>query len=256
MSTSPNSNNYVAGRIIKRQYGVSDAALRKWANANMVGAVRCPGGKRLYNISDVRVLFGNTQTAGEPIPKAKIIYARVSSDKQRDDLQRQIVELRKHYPNHELIKDVASGINFSSRKGFLTLLERVHAGSIEEVVISHRDRLCRFAFDLVEWLFTKHSVKLVVLDQAESPSSDPANVQQELAEDLFSVINVFVARNNGLRAAENRRKRTNQAEQGQEETKKKRGRPPKGGEEGVGKAAEEGAKDRGRQVSEDPSLSD
>ena len=122
------------------------------------------------------------------------------------------------------------------------------------MVISHRDRLCRFAFDLMEWLFTKHAVKLVVLDQAESPSSDPANVQQELAEDLFSVIYVFVARNNSLRAAESCRKRTSQAEQGPEQAKKKRGRPPKGGD--GGKAGKEGAKDCSREDSEDSSLSE
>jgi putative resolvase len=161
--SSASKPTYVAARAIQRQYAVSDAALRRWANGGVVSVVRCPGGKRLYNLADVQAMFGEGskgEGGGPLVAKAKVIYARVSSDKQREDLQQR-------YPDHELIKDIASGINFS-RKGFLSLLERVYGGSVEEVVVSHRDRLCRFAFELVEWIFAKHAVKLVVLNKTES----------------------------------------------------------------------------------------
>jgi len=79
--------------------------------------------------------MGESRCCG-PIAKAKGSYARVSSDKQRDDLQRES-------------KDIASGLHFS-RKGFPSLLERIHGGGVEGVVVSTRDRLCRFAFELIE----------------------------------------------------------------------------------------------------------
>jgi len=250
--SSASKPTYVAARAIQRQYAVSDAALRRWANGGVVSVVRCPGGKRLYNLADVQAMFGeDSKGRGGPlVAKAKVIYARVSSDKQREDLQRQIHDLQQRYPDHELIQDIASGIHFC-RKGFLSLLERVYGGSVEEVVVSHRDRLCRFAFELVEWIFAKHAVKLVVLNQADlSTEHDAGNRQQELAEDLLSVVNVFVARNNGLRAAANRRKRASEHEQQEQQAKKAK---PSTSQKGKGKAQ---AKDPSREEPEDSSLSD
>jgi putative resolvase len=221
--SSASKPTYVAARAIQRQYAVSDAALRRWANGGVVSVVRCPGGKRLYNLADVQAMFGEDSKGrgGALVAKAKVIYARVSSDK--------------HF----------------SRKGFLSLLERVYGGSVEEVVVSHRDRLCRFAFELVEWIFAKHAVKLVVLNQADlSTEHDAGNRQQELAEDLVSVVNVFVARNNGLRAAANRRKRASEHEQQEQQAKKAK---PSTSQKGKGKAQ---AKDPSREEPQDSSLSD
>jgi len=118
----------------------------------------------------------------------------VSSAKQKDDLERQIASLRESHPEHEVVKDIGSGINFK-RKGLRSLLERSLEGGLDEVVVAHRDRLCRFAFDLIEWLFTKHGTKLVVLDQdVASPESE-----SEFTEDLLSIVHVFSCRYNGLR---------------------------------------------------------
>ena len=77
--------------------------------------------------------------------KKGIIYARVSSSHQKaaGDLQRQIDDLKAVYPEHEIISDVGSGLNFK-RIGFKTLLERVHKGTVSEVVVRHKDRLCRY----------------------------------------------------------------------------------------------------------------
>src|SRR5690606_21019018 len=108
-------------------------------------------------------------------------YCRVSSHKQKDDLDRQKEFMRKQYPNHEIVFDIGSGINFK-RKQFLWLLEQASIGNVKEVVVAHRDRLCRFGFELIEWFFTKHNVKLMVLDDSKS------SPQQELVTDLLSII--------------------------------------------------------------------
>lgn len=125
--------------------------------------------------------------------RKKVCYARVSSNSQKDDLERQIKWFRKGYPNHEIVSDIGSGLNFK-RKGFNSILEQGVRGDIEEVVVTHRDRLCRFGFELAERFIKRGGGKIVVLNQEkDSPES-------ELVSDLISIITVFAARVHGLRA--------------------------------------------------------
>src|SRR6185436_10120849 len=74
----------------------------------------------------------------EPTQKAKVCYARVSSEHQRDDLERQITDLRQRYPGHEIISDIGSGFNWKRR-----VLEQIYSKGVEEVVVTRKDRLCR-----------------------------------------------------------------------------------------------------------------
>jgi predicted site-specific integrase-resolvase len=143
--------------------------------------MRTPGGIRLYDLTSL-----------ENKEKHKVVYARVSSRNQKDDLQKQIEFLRTRYPTYELVEDIGSGLNFK-RKGFTALLGRVLQGDVSEIVVAHRDRLCRFGFDLIESIATKNNCKLVVLDDSkQSP-------QAELVTDLLSIIHVFSCRLYGLR---------------------------------------------------------
>src|SRR5262249_35230234 len=134
------------------KYDVSTETLRRWASSGKITIVRTPGGKRLYSIADVRKILDDHQHVTE---KAKVCYARVSSEHQQGDLQRQIADLQRRFPNHEIISDIGSGLNWK-RRGLTSLLERIHAGRIEEVVVTRKDRLCRFGLELVEWIFTKN----------------------------------------------------------------------------------------------------
>jgi predicted site-specific integrase-resolvase len=103
--------------------------------------------------------------------------------------------MQNQFPTHSIITDIGSGINFK-RKGLRTILELAMSGAISEVVVAYRDRLCRFAFELVEWILQYHKVKLVVLNQTlEGETTD----RSELAEDLLAIINVFNCRINGKR---------------------------------------------------------
>ena len=67
----------------------------------------------------------------EPTQKAKVCYARVSSEHQRDDLERQITGIRQRYPGHEIISDIGLGLNW----GFVTLLERIYSKGVESLWI-------------------------------------------------------------------------------------------------------------------------
>jgi predicted site-specific integrase-resolvase len=92
-----------------KQLGVHPNTLRNWDRKGQIHTIRTPGGVRLYDLASV--------TTG----LRRIIYARVSSKNQKDDLQKQIEYLRTRYPEHEIIEDIASGLNFK-RKGFNALV--------------------------------------------------------------------------------------------------------------------------------------
>lgn len=169
---------------------VTPATLRTWAQKGKIRTIRTPSNQRLYYKEDVFKLLGKPITFEE---KKKYIYCRVSSKKQMDDLERQTDFLRTKYPNHVLVTDVGSGINWK-RKGLKTLLERSMSGNVEEIVVAHRDRLCRFAFELLEFIFKFSNTKLLVLNDDQEKSSE-----QELAEDLLSIVHVYSCRNMGKR---------------------------------------------------------
>jgi len=184
-STQP---EYVAAKYLTTKYGIHSATLGRWADAGKIQHRRLPGGKRIYLLSAVRTLLGDELSKEEEADREArtICYARVSSDKQRADLERQIADLRAAYPDTlDVLSDVGSGLNFK-RKNFLSLLERADRGEFSTVVVAHRDRLCRFAFELVEWFLAKSGVRIVV-------HGDTAANEDELAQDLLSVVNVLIA---------------------------------------------------------------
>lgn len=178
---------FIPSRKAAKYLGVCANTLRKWADDGKIRHIRSPAGQRLYDVSS---LVNNSPT------KKSYCYCRVSSHKQKDDLGRQKQYMQERFPEHIVLSDVGSGLNFK-RKNFLFILEQAGIGNVKEVVVAHRDRLCRFGFELVEWFFSKNDVKLVVLNDSKS------SPQQELVEDLLSIITVFSCRVHGLRKYSN-----------------------------------------------------
>ena len=179
-------NNYVTTAKAKNTFGVCEDTLRRWADN---GLIKTPGGHRLYDTTG----YIKTQNSENKQEKQYICYCRVSSKGQKDDLQRQIKYMQEQFPNHTIVTDIGSGINFN-RKGLRSIIELATKGRVNEVVVAYRDRLCRFAFELVQWILQIHQVKLVVLNQEMDSSKET-----ELAEDLLAIINVFNCRVNGRR---------------------------------------------------------
>ncbi len=173
---------YVPSRKATQELGVHANTLRTWANEGKIKHIKTPSGQRLYDTSSLECTD----------ERKRICYCRVSSAKQKDDLQRQIDCMQREFPEHEVIKDIGSGLNFK-RKGLIALLEQVCDGNIKEVVIAHRDRLCRFGFELVRWLIEKNGGKIVVLNE------DKSSPQEELTNDILSILHVFSCRMHGLR---------------------------------------------------------
>jgi len=131
--------------------------------------------------------------------KSKVIigYCRVSSYKQKDDLQRQVENMKlyldKQNKNYEIIEDIGSGINYT-KKGLRTLLRKIVNNEVEKVVVLYKDRLLRFGFELVEYISNLYGCEIEVIDSTEKTE------QQELVEDLVQIITVFSCKLQGKRA--------------------------------------------------------
>jgi predicted site-specific integrase-resolvase len=130
-------------------------------------------------------------------PKVIIGYCRVSSYKQKDDLQRQVENMKlyldKQNKNYEIIEDIGSGINYT-KKGLRTLLRKIVNNEVEKVVVLYKDRLLRFGFELVEYIANLYGCEIEVIDSTEKTE------QQELVEDLVQIITVFSCKLQGKRA--------------------------------------------------------
>lgn len=226
---------YKPAKYFTSRLGVSANSLRRWESNGSIQAIRSPGGTRLYSVESVERAFGTLQAKGE---KKRIAYARVSSPKQKGDLERQIQELRRACPEHTIVSDVGSGLGFK-RPGLRAILDQVHDGVVKEVAILHKDRLCRFASDLLAYIFEQAGVKLVVLRSEDEPDEFG-----DLAEDLLAVTTFFVARHNGRRSAQNKRRRR------EEERAARLGKRPKtdhSGEKGS-RVSDQGATEHTRDV--------
>lgn len=211
------SMRYVCSNSASKQLGVSASTLRRWLADGRIQAIKAPSGHNLYDISPFVHDEHSTATAPTAVVTTRrrrvtsegeepedYIYARVSSAKQRGDLQRQVEFLLEHYPGYRILSDVGSGLNFK-RPGLRTLLERSRAGLVKSVVVAQRDRLCRFAFDLLEYVLALNGTSLVVHQSDDTPSD-----RDELADDLMAINTVFICRMQGRRAAEYRRQRRRQ----------------------------------------------
>lgn len=176
---------FIPPRRVMELLDVSYSTVKRWERENKIKFITKNSGYKLYDVSSIirKEKISNGQ---------KICYCRVSTNKQSQDLDRQIEFCKKKYPNHQVIKDIGSTLNWR-RKGFIALLDRVFQGDIKEVVVTHKDRLCRFGFELVEYIFEKNGVKLVVLNQ------EIQTKQQELADDIISIVTVFSNRYYGKR---------------------------------------------------------
>ncbi|CAM9693224.1 unnamed protein product [Ectocarpus fasciculatus] len=183
--------SYVSASVLTRKYGVSKTSARRWRLAGILRSMRTPGGHYRYLLDDIVAIRDRTTT------RRKIAYCRVSSSKQKDDLCRQVQCFQNTHPEHEIVKDIGSGINFK-RKGLLRVVDAILEGNVEEIVIAHRDRLCRFAFDFLEWICRRGNTRIVVQDQVIRSS------EQELTEDLVAIIHVFSCKLHGSRRYRNK----------------------------------------------------
>jgi predicted site-specific integrase-resolvase len=177
---------YEAPKIISKKLNIHPNTLRRWANDKKIKTVKTVGGHRRYNIDEI--------TGEKRAPKQNVCYCRVSSKKQKDDLARQISYMQEKYPTYKSIQDIGSGINYK-RKGLIAILELASKGEIREVVVSYKDRLCCFGFELIEYIIAHNGGRLMV----QHKHRENASPSDELTRDLLSILTVFSCRVYGHR---------------------------------------------------------
>ena len=122
-----------------------------------------------------------------------VLYARVSSNTQKDDLVNQVKYLEENVKKYDqIITDIGSGLNMK-RKGFLKLLRMILNNEISKVVITYPDRLVRFGFEILEEVCKAHNCEIVVLNREDKTP------EQELIEDLISILASFSGKLQGMR---------------------------------------------------------
>jgi len=175
--------------------GVSVKTLQRWDSSGKLPAKRTLSNYRYYTEDDLRIALGE-----KPRPKDRkvVVYCRVSSSNQRPELKNQVKAMEKFanncgYSVSETIDEIGGGLNFK-RKKFIEMIISMLKGEIDVIVVAHKDRLCRFAFDLIEQLAKYSDCRIIVANQTHlSP-------QQELCDDLMSIVHCFSCRLYGLRS--------------------------------------------------------
>ena len=122
--------------------------------------------------------------------RTNIIYARVSTYKQKNDLKKQIEVLEKHCKNQNIndtktFSEIASGLDLE-RKEFNKIIDLVTDHKVKNVYISHKDRLTRLSFGMIEHLFSKFGTKIIIINNDPSKSND-----NEIFEELIGLMHIF-----------------------------------------------------------------
>ena len=178
--------------------GVSVKTLQRWDRDGILKANRTPTDRRYYTY-DQYLQFKGIQTENDI--RDTVIYARVSTRNQKDDLQNQ-VEFLKQFCNakgiivNQCVEDFGSGLNYN-RKKWNRLLDEVMANKIKTIVISNKDRFIRFGYDWFEKFCEKFNTKIIIVN------NETLSPNEELVQDIISILHVFSCRLYWLRKYKN-----------------------------------------------------
>jgi predicted site-specific integrase-resolvase len=185
------SKRYSIGEFAKR-IGRSPQTIRRWETEGKLQPKRLPSGHRYFDESDVRLMLG-----GAPKTRDVVVYCRVSSAGQKDDLASQVSAMETYCLNagiavDEWVSEIGGGMNFK-RKRFLALVDRIQRGEVRQLLIAHKDRLMRFGFDFFSHIAEENGCEIVVVNQ------ESLSPEQELVEDLMAIVQTFSGRLTGMR---------------------------------------------------------
>ncbi len=126
-----------------------------------------------------------------------ILYARVSSSKQRSSIDTQRQQLTAAYPNEQFIFDIASGFN-QNRRAYRAILEQAINGYPLHIVATTQDRITRTGFTLIKWIVELSGGRIELLEENCSP-------EQFDTTTLIAFITSFINSHYGKRSAARRK---------------------------------------------------
>jgi len=176
----------------KKLLGVTTKTIQRWDKEGKIRVVRTVGGRRRIPESEIKRILGLREE------RVVVGYARVSSTTQKDDLERQKQLVHSYakdrgYGEIQILSDVGSGLN-ENRKGFLRLLEMVTERKVSKVIVVYEDRLTRFGFETLRRMFQAFGTAIEVINSGEKAP------QEELVEDLITIVSHFAGKLYGMRS--------------------------------------------------------
>ena len=185
---------YYSTKKVTEILGVTAQTLRNWdKEGKLKPSYVKSNGYRYYSEESI---LSHTQERKTKKNLNVVGYARVSSKKQSDDLERQINNLNTYisskYDSFDIITDIGSGINYN-KPGLKKLIEKINKKEVDLIIVLYKDRLLRFGFEIVEYFAELNNVKIEVLDKIDK------NQDEELVEDLVQIITVFSCKIQGKR---------------------------------------------------------
>lgn len=178
--------------------GISVKTLQRWDRDGILKANRTPTDRRYYTY-DQYLQFKGIQIENDI--RNTVIYARVSTRNQKDDLKNQVEFLRqfcnaKGMIVNQCIEDFGSGLNYN-RKKWNKLLDDVMENKIKTIVVTNKDRFIRFGYDWFEKFCEKFNTKIMIVN------NETLSPNEELVQDIISILHVFSCRLYGLRKYKN-----------------------------------------------------
>lgn len=164
---------------------ISRGTLSKYVREGKIKTMSSCTSWNEYNDNDVYSLINKRE-------RKILIYARVSTPKQKQDLENQIESIKlysaaKGYKISGIYKDIASGISFDKRKDFIDMLNLILNNEVEKVIVSYKDRLSRIGFDLFKKLFSIFGCSIEVIYE----SSDETTDEKEVFEEIISLLHCY-----------------------------------------------------------------
>lgn len=179
-----------------KSLGVSIQTLRNWDKEGKLKPTYVTENGYRYYSEELLNKFRNIKNVNK-IKKKNILYARVSTKSQKDDLDRQIDNLKQYAYSKgysfEIITDIGSGINYK-KEGLLKMINLVECGEVDRIIVLYKDRLIRFGYDLIEYICKLNDTKIEIVDNST------ISKEQELTEDLIQIITVFANRLYGAKS--------------------------------------------------------
>ncbi len=133
---------------------IDATTLRRWDHEGKIHCIRLSNNFRRVPEEEINRILGVKSN------RIDAIYARVSSSDQKNDLYNQINRLKSLYPDAQVFSDIKSELKFN-RKGFIELLNMIEDNKVNNIYITHRDRLARFGFDLIENICKMHNTRII-----------------------------------------------------------------------------------------------
>ena len=183
-----------------KELGVSTDTLRRWDKSGKLVADHTVAGHRRYDLDQLLRIQNKKQL---PSARITICYARVSTSEQKADLQRQVNLLQSFCEakgwQPQVIQDLGSGLNYNKR-GLRELIKLVLAGSVERIVVSHKDRLLRFGAEIIFQICEAFNTQVIIITR----NDEKIAFEEELAQDVLEIITVFSAKLYGSRSKKNK----------------------------------------------------